>query len=120
MGAIVTQTNDLHRIRITIPGDSLGARLHDLIMPSLPEGTVPIAVKIMGLLPDGVSQRAVFQAASPRFLDGARQAITGSDFTNDGEGVAVGVDWYEPADADCQSYVRAPGGDAPAVVVVFF
>lgn len=112
-GAIVTQSGDIRRFQVTIPTLATGARIIDLI--GLPESGVGyFGFRILGVKADG-TQRALIQLASPR--PGAE--IDANDFTLHGEAVIAGDDYYEPADGDLFSYVRAPGGDTVAVVVVY-
>lgn len=116
-GAIVTQYNDIRRVSVTVPGTATGAQVSVLVAAALTEVDASVShlgFKIAGVMSDG-TQRAALQVASPR--PGA--AIAATDFTTHGQGVVAGADYYEPADLDIRSYVRAPGGAAAAIVVVY-
>ncbi len=119
-GTIVTQTTKQpFRFSATIPTAATGAKISDLIATAgIPAGAVVLWVKILGLLPDGSTSRAIITVATPRIVSGDYTTIAATDFTTHGEGVAAGVSYYEPSVGDCFSYVRAPGGDTAAVFVI--
>ncbi len=119
-GTIVTQTTKPpFRFSATIPTAATGAKISDLIATAgIPATAKVLWFKILGLLPDGATSRAILTVATPRIVAGEYTTIAASDFTTHGEGVAVGTSYYEPAVGDCFSYVRAPGGDTAAVFVV--
>lgn len=112
-GAIVTQSGNIRRFQATIPNAATGAKISALL-PVPEAGVEYLGFKILGIGPDGV-QRPLIQVASPR----PGSAIAATDFTTHGQGVVAGADYYEPADADLDSYVRAPAGAASAIFVVY-
>lgn len=112
-GAIVTQAGNIRRFQVTIPTVATGAKIRDLV-PTPEAGVDYFGFRIMGVKADG-TQRALIQLASTR----PGVAIDAADFTTHGEAVIAGDDYYEPADGDLDSYVRAPGGDTTAVIVVY-
>lgn len=112
-GAIVTQSGSIRRFQATIPNSATGAQVRSLV-PTPEAGVEYLGFKILGVDPTGV-QRALIQVASPR----PGSAIAASDFTTHGQAVVTGADYYEPADLDLDSYVRAPAGAASAIFVVY-
>lgn len=110
-GAIVTQSNDIRRIGVTIP--AAGAPVALLVASVVAPGERVVAFKILGKTAAG-ADRAAITIASPRL--GA--AITGTDYSTHGEVSPLGTDYYEPADLDVSSYVKA-ASDTAATIVVF-
>jgi hypothetical protein len=112
--AAVTLTTDNLRVRITIP--AAGGKLIDLIMRAVDAPREPLAIKILGRLPD-FTERGRFIVADPR--PGA--AIQAADYTTHGEAVEVGEDYTNPSAGDLDSYLKATdGSDITAVAILFW
>lgn len=109
-GAIVTQSGNIRRVAVTVP--AAGGTIASLISSVVGDGEIVLAVKILGKLVNG-GDRVALTVASPRL----GSAITSTDYTTHGQYVAAGVDYYEPADQDVQSYVKAASDSAATVVV---
>jgi len=121
------------RYAITIPANTgTGSRVKDLLVAAgmpLPgitprsgtDGAFTLGIAILGTQPASTTARAAFDIASPRYdATGQPAAITGTDFTLHGERAAAGVDYYEPADGDLDSYVRSTDGNTVAALAIVY
>lgn len=122
--------NTVYRVAITIPANTgNGSTLRSLIASATGgisttalvaptptgDGSPLLNVKILGVDATGTS-RAAFVVANTR--QGA--SITATDFTTHGEYIAAGVDYYEPADGDFDSYVRSASASTITAIAVVY